>query len=402
MTIRIQICFVFLLVVVSIKFFDARFLNESMLNYLQYLMMLAAVVISIPYVAPRIRGFVFPVQLLLFSFLISVLMAYIYWNQEIKDGLIATAPYFMFIFFFYLLRVNFPIKVLEKIIVIYGVLYVLLYLFQFANAPTVLFGKSLWGDEFTENRGVIRIIFPGGGIFILSSFLAINKLTSQEKKKWFWGLMTFFGILIPIMQVTRQFIAGILLIYLFHFIRNLTLTKKIVIFTSLVVIMISIQYLSLPIIEGLIDATENDAGKGGDYIRVLAGQYFLTDFSPNTMTAIFGNGVPYTGVSNYGLFLDMLNATQAFFLSDVGIIAVYAMFGIPAVLGYVFIWIKSFTYALPKEYYYLKYYLWFLLLTSLTWYTTYHYHYLATTIIVIYMYQVVNEDYTIENQQEKP
>jgi len=397
---KLQIGFVFLLIIVSIKFFDAQFVNQSVINYLQYLMILVALFLSLPYIATTKKGFVFPVQLLLLSFLISIPMAYIYWEQGLKDGLIATAPYLMFAFFFYLLRTNFPIKILEKIIVIYGVLYILLYLFQFINAPTILFGKSLWGDEFTENRGIVRIIFPGGGLFILSSFLAVTKLTSQRKHLWFWGIMTIFGVVIPVLQVTRQFIAGILLIYLYHSIKNLSLSKKIGIIVSFATVAVIVQYLSLPVIEGLIESTESDASQGSDYIRILAGEYFLFDFSPSALTGFFGNGVPYTGVSNYGIFLDMLNDTQGFFLSDVGLIAVYAMFGIPAVLAYILIWVKSFTYSLPKEYYYLKYYLWFLLITSLTWYTPYHYHYLATTIIVLYMYQTLTENHRMENTQD--
>src|SRR5690606_12516262 len=85
----------------------------------------------------------------------------------------------------------------------------------------------------------------------------------------------------------------------------------------------------------------------------------------------------------------MLGVTQEYFLSDVGIIAVYVMFGVLALIAYLLIWLKSFTIPLPEEFQYLKYYLWFMLFTSLTWYTTYHYHYLIITVYVLYIYQSV-------------
>ncbi len=388
----LQIAFVCLLTLVSLKFFDAKFINASIVNYAQYACILGAVVLSVPYILPKNRGFVFPVQLLLFSFLVSILMAFQYWDQSLKDGVFATIPYLLVFFFFFLLRVKFPVNLLEKIIVGFGVLYILLYAFQYFNSGTIYFGQSLWGDEFTENRGTVRIIFPGGGIFILSTFIALNKLTSQKKHRWFWGLLAFFGLLLPVLQVTRQFIIGIFLIFLYHGARTFSATNKMLLVAAFFLLLFVVPFIDSPIIQGLIESTKDDASAGSEYIRVLAGEYFLFDFSPSTATAIFGNGVPYTGVSNYGFFLDMLGIEQYYFLSDVGIIAVYAMFGIPALIGFLLIWMKSFTIPLPKEFQYLKYYLWLILLTSLTWYSTYHHHYLITTVFVLYMYQSVHEN----------
>lgn len=386
---HLEIALVFLLIIISLQIFDARFLNDTIVRYLLFLTLIGTVIISVPYVLPRSKGFVFPIQLLLVSMCISIIMAGLYWDQNIVDSLIATAPYLIFFFFFYLLHIRFPVNLLEKIIVIYGILYILLYTFEFINSPTVFFGKPMWGDEYSESRGIIRIIFPGGGVFILTTFIALNKLTSQEKNKWLWFFLVLAGLVIPVMQVTRQFIAGILLIYLYHFVRTLSLSKKVIILLSFLAVIFFLQNADIPIIQGLIETTRSDASVGSDYIRILAGEYFLTDFSPNLVTQFFGNGVPYYGVSNYGYYVEMLWVNHEYFLSDVGIIAVYAMFGVPAIIAYLLIWVKSFRIPLPKEYQYLKYYLWFILITSLTWYTTYHYHYLIITVYVLYMYQAV-------------
>jgi hypothetical protein len=386
---QLEIVFVFMLIIISLKFFDARFLNNSILNYLLFLTLIVAVVISLPYVVPPNKGFVFPVQLLLGSIFFSIIMAGLFWDQSLLDSLVAIAPYLIFCFFFYLLHIKFPVNLMEKIIVVYGILYIMLYIFEFINSPTVFFGKPLWGDEFLESRGIVRIIFPGGGVFILTTFLAINKLTSQKKNRWFWMFLALAGLVIPVMQVTRQFIAGILLIYLYHFIKTLSLSKKVLILVSFIAIILILLEVESPVMMGLIDSTRSDASLGGDYIRILAGEYFLTDFSPNRITQFFGNGVPYFGVSNFGYYVDMLGITHEYFLSDVGIIAVYVMFGVPAIIAYLLIWLKSFIIPLPEEFQYLKYYLWFMLLTSLTWYTTYHYYYLITTVYVLYMYQAV-------------
>ncbi|WP_147294324.1 hypothetical protein [Pontibacter diazotrophicus] len=319
-------------------------------------------------------------------------MANISWEQNFKDSLIETTPYLLWMLFFYLLYIRIPIRILENIIIIYGILYIVLYFIQLSNSHNVLFGKPIsGGDEFTEQRGMTRIIFPGGGIFILSIFIALNKLTTKVKNLWFWLLITCLGLLIPILQVTRQFIAGIMLIYLYHFTQSISLFKKTFLLLLFGGIVITASYVEHPILQGLIETQERDANLGENYIRVLAGNYFMTDFSPNTLSKIFGNGVPNWGISDYGIFVEILAHEQEYYLSDVGIIAVYAMFGIISILGYIIIWIKSFTIPLPKEYYYLKYYLWFLLFTSFTWFTVYHYHYMISTVFVLYIYQHLYE-----------
>lgn len=143
----------------------------------------------------------------------------------------------------------------------------------------------------------------------------------------------------------------------------------------------------LPMIQGLMEVGQRDAELGSNYIRVLAGEYFIKDFSPNNWSYIFGNGAPNWGVSSYGQFVESLAMEKDYFMSDVGIIAVYAMFGVFAILGFLLIWYKSFTIKVPAKYAYVKYYLWYILFTSVTWYSVYHYHYLVATIFAIYIYQ---------------
>ncbi|WP_245917148.1 hypothetical protein [Mongoliibacter ruber] len=140
-------------------------------------------------------------------------------------------------------------------------------------------------------------------------------------------------------------------------------------------------------VKGLIEAGERDAELGKEYIRVLAAEYFLKDYAPNDLSKVFGSGAPYWGISAVGKFNERLADERGYYLSDVGIIAVYAMFGIIAVVGFVIIWIKSFTIRIPKSFAYAKYYIWYILFTSVTWYSVYHYHYIIATILALYLYQ---------------
>ncbi|WP_187357700.1 hypothetical protein [Cyclobacterium plantarum] len=383
---KLLIGFIFLLVIINLRFFDATFINPTFVNYLDFFAVLGTVMVSAVYMFDRQGGFVLPIQMISLSIIFSMVMALFSWGQGFKDSLFETFPYMLWLLFFWLLHLKIPIRTLEKIIIVYGVFYAILYFFQYANSHIVLFGKPISGEEFTEERGAIRIIFPGAGIFILSIFIAITKISLNDRYKWLYIGLAVLGLIIPVMQVTRQFIAGVFLIYFFHFFKSQSLLRKFLILGAFAGGLLILVNSDIPMIKGVIEVQQRDAKLGKDYIRVQAGEYFLTDFSPNTLSQIFGNGAPNWGISSYGKFIERLSIIKGYFLSDVGIIAVYAMFGVFAIIGFGLMWYKSFVLPVPKQQEYVKYYLWYLLFTSFTWYSVYHYHYVIATIFALYIY----------------
>jgi len=384
---KTALIFIFLLVPFSLKFFDASFLSSTFLNYSFMFMIWITIFLSIPHLFHSKSIFSIPIYFIFFSILFSMVMAFFSWDQNFFHSFVETTQYLIWPLFFFMRFHNISIRNIERIILFYGVVYALLFFIQYLNQGVVLFGRPLYGDEWTEDRGVIRIIFPGAGIFILSLFISINKLTSSKDFRWFWILFSLLGIIIPVMQVTRQFIVGVLLIYFFHLLKYVSIPKKVgLIFLFIVGLGFAINS-NIPMVEGVIEAQERDSGLGKKYIRVLAGEYFLTDYSPNEISAIFGNGAPYWGLSSYGKFNEKLGDERGFYLSDVGLIAVYAMFGIFSIIGFISIWIISFLVPIPEEYQYAKYYLWYILFTSFTWYSVYHYHYLISTVFALYVFQ---------------
>ncbi|RYZ95282.1 MAG: hypothetical protein EOP47_26125 [Sphingobacteriaceae bacterium] len=266
---------------------------------------------------------------------------------------------------------------------IYGIIYIILFLFQFTHNSVVYFGYR----EFKEDRGVIRVIFPGAGVFFLSCYMAVNKVTSVKcKYKYLWLAFALIGVIINIMQVTRQAIVVMLLMYLVHFLRNVKLPYKI----ATIAVFVLAGYIFInsrnTISTGLAEQQKTDASAGPDYIRVLSAKHFLTEFSPNMLSRILGNGF-YNLDSNYGRHIKYLEENYGYYLTDVGVIEVYIAFGVFALLGYILIFVKSFTIPLPPEYQYLKYYLWMVMLTSFTSDSLISTGFLITTVLVLYCYQ---------------
>lgn len=392
MTPRLQKIFLILLVILSLRFFGARFLPSSLVNYSEFLFALVVVAISVPYIFRRRVAFVLPLQLMILAIFISMIMAYVSWDQGLKDTLVATIPWSLWIFFFYLLQMRIPVKFIEKIILSYGATYVLLYFFQLLNTDVIYFGMPVGGgDEWTEMRGVIRIIFPGAGIFFMAVFIALTKLTSGEKYRWLWLTFVVLGLLIPIMQVTRQFIAGVVLVYGIHFLRDQNLTRKIICAVLFVGVCVAVVFSEHPAINGLREAQQETKKTGAENIRLKAAEYFIGELSPNNASRILGNGVPYLDFSAYGREVSKLN-NRGFYLEDLGLVAVYAMYGLLGLVAYILIWYKSVTISIPRKFHYAKYYLWFLFVTGFASLSLYHSYFLVTTVFSLYIYQIVFEE----------
>lgn len=382
------------------RYFEATIGMHGILKNLSYGYIFLTVLVSIPFFFKHKGGFVLPIQLISFSVLLSIFMAKYTWHQGFEHSP-TTLPYLIWFVFFYLLSTKLSIRTIENIVLIYGIIYIILFLFQFVNNSVVYFGYQ---EKFILDRGVIRINFPGGGVFFLSCFIALNRITSNFKFKFVWLSYALVGIVIIFIQVTRQSIVVMLGIYLIHFLRNTKLPLKIA--TGCLFFIAGYLFINSnnSISKGLANQQKLDVSAGGKYIRVVAGTYFLTQFTPNLPSRIFGNGVS-NETSRYGKVVKSLEYKYYYFITDFGLIEVYILFGIIAIIGYVLIFIKSFKIPVPTSHYYLKYYLWMIMATSITSDALISNNFLITTVLVLYCYQKIyiqsSKDLLIRNSFER-
>lgn len=376
--------FIFLLVLFSLNFFSATFAQTGLFKNISFGFTLLAILVSLPFTFVKTEGFVFPVQLICFSIAFSMVMSNITWDQSVIHAL-STIPYLSWIVFFYLLHTRFSISRLEKIILFYGSLYIALYFFQFLQSGTVYFGFT---EEFDTDRGVVRIMLPGAGVFFLSFFLTINRIKDRTKMRSFYIAYSVLAIVVTILQVTRQNIAFVVLLTIFQFMKDASIIKKV--FAAIIAIGFLGYFFSAdnPLTQGLLNAQKETASEGSNYIRILAAKYFMTDFSPHPANIIFGNGMANRD-SVYGAIITNLETTSGFYLGDVGLVGMYVMFGVVSLLAYFLIFYKGLKLSVPREYMHLKYYMWFLLLTSLTSDNIFSINFVFTNTAVVYCLHVL-------------
>jgi hypothetical protein len=385
--------FIILLVIFSINIFSVKFATEGVLKSIGYAYQLGAIVISLPFIFRKSEGFILPLQLISISIAFSIVMAYFSWGQGVVHSL-STTPYLIWFVFFYLLHIRYPMHMIEKIIISYGFIYMILFLFQFTHSDTVYFGFK---DEFTIDRGIIRINFPGAGVFFLSYFISVNRSVEKSKFRWIYITFIIMGIAVTFLQVTRQNIALVMLVPLFHYLKRVTLPWKVATLAFFTGAMLLLLYSDNPVSKGLIETQKETVADGDQYIRVLAADYFLTDFSPNTLSRVLGNGFP-NNTSDYGKYTIYLGDTYGYFLTDLGFIGFYIMFGILPVIGYLIIFIRGLFMRIPEDYQYLKYYLAFLLLTCLTSDYTYSMYFIFSNVCVLYCLQLIYEQNKIARE----
>ncbi|TRX20576.1 hypothetical protein FNW25_02710 [Flavobacterium franklandianum] len=352
------VVYVFLLIVYT-RFFEFRpaetlFIRSTVLVFF---VLLAFTIRRLTYEKGH---FIKPIKLIIFSFFLAIIPSALFWSQDIFQSLVAIAPYSYFLLFLFLIEARINKDVIIKTLLVLAYVGLILFLYQFFFTTTVLFGGK---EEFLEDRGVIRILFPGEGFTFFALFYYLNKLSKKFKLKHLLLLLPF--LVMMLMQVTRIYILAFGLIAIYHFMIKSKVKYRI---GGIIIFLVCYLYYNNTenaIVKGIRDATENDVEQKEDYIRLIEAEYFLYEFSNHTTTYLLGNGA-YNYNSSYGKKILSLNENEHFFLEDIGIVKGYILFGILFVFGYILIFIKSFTIKIPHNQLYLKYYIWMILILSFT------------------------------------
>ena len=378
------------LTAVSLNYYFAMFL-PGIFKAFRFGFLAVAVAAGVALSFKKGEGFIVPIQLLTLAMLLSVLVSFLTRGQSIPLGLLVTLPYLLWPIFFILMRIRVPIEMIEKVVICFGLTYIVCYFIQFANPYNVMFNLGMVEDEFRESRGIIRIIFPGAGVMWLFTAMATTKLTSNTNQyKFFWFIILILGIILPFMQATRTYIVPTILIYCYHFSRTLSLSKKVVIGFVFIFAAIFVSDFEIPVIEGLLEQSEQQSDEGTKDIRYIAATYFLTEFSPSPINKILGNGMGHEQ-AEYGQLMKQL-AQKGLFIPDIGILGIYAYYGILPIIAWAMIGYKVYNYKIPERYLYLKYYFFYVYFSAITGSSFYHIHYLITTIFALYIFQTILYD----------
>jgi hypothetical protein len=294
------------------------------------------------------------VQAIFLLLLVSMGMAYIFWNQGILLSYRVTASYMAIVYYFLLLKVRPNILSVEKIIWFFCILYLILWGYGMIKAPQVIFSVDA-EKILNDQRGFFRLSIPGKAIIILSFFMGISKFVETKKKKWI--IISSLLFMVIVMHVTRQIIFFSFIVALYYLLKkNKFLWGWLVLAGIILFSAQSVQINEESAIGKMIALSNKQLEQqhtGEENTRITEYKYFFSQYSKNLLTDIFGNGVAHTE-SAFGKREMDLGIDKRLFASDVGYAAIFIRFGIIGLILYGLIFYTIWRQKVDPKYMYAK------------------------------------------------
>jgi hypothetical protein len=292
--------------------------------------------------------------------IINIFPAYINQGTSPYDTILDFEYYYFILFYFLLHYFKLDIKFLEKIIIIFAILFALIYITQ-----TLVYPFKIAYFDAREIRGTIRFRIIGHGFLMLAYFLLLNRYLLNRQLKNILLAFVFFVVLL--MMGFRTLVVGALLVTLLMFIKIFRFRIKdfIVLFVLILLFVVLFQFPGPShILEEFITSTESNIKEGQQYVRLIEMDYYFNKYPKNISYFIIGGGLPGGGHLPgymYGYLTD-----YGILWVDLGLLGFYIVFGAIAISGLLWYTLKAIFIKLPKDKLYLNLYFLFLLIVSFT------------------------------------
>lgn len=297
------------------------------------------------------------------STFITYLLSIIMYGQSLTIISAYLIP-FSFVPYFFLVRKNADVKMVEMVLVTVSVLYVFCWLYQVYQIPNIVFGERA---ALENDRGFARFYIATKEHlpFLMFYFLSCYTI----RKKILYAALALFVFGVVILHVSRQMIVWsglIALIYILYV--NRDKAKKIIAFVIMAAVAFFIMTAHFTVLNDLITTTENSMGGinelGSGNIRLEAMNKFITSFNTNILSILFGSGYAAEGTSLYSKNIWFEN--QGYYISDVGFVGLYVRQGLVSVILYCALLFKALLkFKALREYLYIKFYIGYVILSYL-------------------------------------
>ena len=333
---RILVIFI---VLCGIEFFEFLLIPAEIVNILFNLGGLVCLILFIDFnlrkrIIKREFGFHNIYLTWFLCIIFSSIYAQIYWNQSLYISITAQLSFCYLFFFYTLIRQKISIDFIIRLILFLGFICSVFYLLNILS-PTQLFGFK----DARLTYGLSKSRFSGRIFMYLSYFIIFSRIIQKYSLKklllLFWYLFVFL-LMVRRVMFFSIFSSSIIVYFVF---------KKIKISSILLIsaIIISSYFVVVNYFENLLfsifKTSQEQIELGENYIRFLSAEYYLTEFSPNKLGLIFGNGYP-SARSAYGLFVRQIEENYGYYLADIGFIGFLVKYGVLGVLFYSSIFIR--------------------------------------------------------------
>jgi hypothetical protein len=380
-----QFYFILLFCLGSVGFFSPVIVPPALLTYAYYgLFCLTLFTIIGNYKKSHYNSFSIPVILILFAAILGAINATYSWGQNLFDSFTGVIYFMAYIVFFLLATNEFEEVEVEKLIVILGIAYAVIFLFSFLTFPRIIFGDINQNDD---TRGFQRIRTTGIGFLFLLSFFSLSEYILKRKSSLL--ILYLLTLICIVMSLTRTYIIFSVLFSIIFILKKSNIFIKIM---TIIIMVVSFYLISKMDFYKLMSAeTNSQTADLRDDIRMQSVEYYLNYFSPNSVSQILGNGHA-NGKSGYSKFMDYLQMERGLWTSDIGYIGLYIEFGILSIMAYLILIYKTFTSSVSEEYLYCKYFLAFIFTISIIIDSPFNTSFIGSIMLAYYILSIQNKN----------
>lgn len=230
--------------------------------------------------------------IMLFFLIMSCLMGYIYWNQNIIQTFTASFVIYSTFWYFFFWKTNLNLKLAEKILTYLALIYSISYLIQWLIFPTLIFETQ----AMSENILNTRLRLQGTALASIGFFLFFNKILLK------WNIRNVLSSLLCFLPIVlmgfRTMLVALIICIAILTIKIKGLNNKLLlplfILLSIGIVLVNTKY-GQNILEDIQARQETDNFQNEDYVRIIGLNYYLHDHFHNFTEQILGCGMYYSG-----------------------------------------------------------------------------------------------------------
>jgi hypothetical protein len=351
------------IIICSISAFEIRGLGKGsrVLDILGICLIIFFLLIFIAYQGKtNIKGnFSYHILFLLMAVFFSTLMAKISHKQDIGITLYQQRGMYFLLFYFLLHYLMPNPKELEKIILIFALLFCFMYIIQ-----TYIYPRLITDGKVFRDRGTLRIFMPGSSFMVLGYYISLQQIF--EKFNWTSLSILLLTVVVAFLLAGRQLLSSLALLSLMNILINKRIKNRVALLAIFILVFASMAYLMSDTVGKMISVTTKLKSEGTSYIRVRAAEYYLFQYPHDKLSYLFGNGSPSVR-SPYGVSLNKVWEYYGFYLSDIGLVSGFFKFGIIFVITILAIYSKIIFSKSSPDIAYIKY---FIISAIITMFTT--------------------------------
>lgn len=257
---------------------------------------------------------------------LSVFPAYFFWNQDFVTSLIVNRGLIIYAFIPVLFAIKPSDKEIMRAVIYFTVVYMVVWVVQAVLVPipiTVPFmEKMLGGAPFEIDPGDFGKLLPGYTLILLLVYLKFQQYRERSELRTLVPALVVFLLLFLLQNRGTLFFASGVMLYIVVSMKSAYKPYQLLGFALVGLVVI---YLTAGSWLGLIEETRAQAGDM-DYDRWKALDFFLTEYPPNPLTYLLGNGRLsfHTDAGANTRALSMAGYDQ----SDIGIIGFWSIYGL--------------------------------------------------------------------------